>query len=104
MKRYWDSAKVVAGLLNQSELLCTQPEVPQTNMFHLHFRTDREKVEKAAIEIVQKFGIGLIANLRTKDDGWFVSEISLGDSVSRIPEEKLEEAILSFNQILRESV
>jgi threonine aldolase len=104
MQRYWDSAKVVAALLNQSDLLCTQPEVPQTNMFHLYFQTDRANVEKAAIEVAQKFGIGLIANLRVKEDGQLFSEISLGDSIARIPEGKLEEAILSFNEIVSESV
>lgn len=100
MKRYWESAKEVAALLNPSGQQFTIPEVPQTNMFHLVFRVERAVVEEAALKTAMKFGIGLISNLRQRENGWLVSEVSLGDSIARIPKEDLEKAITYFNQAL----
>ncbi len=100
MERYWESAKEVAALLNESEQLFTKPEIPQTNMFHLVFRVERGIVEEAAVKTVEKFGIGLIPNLRMRDNGELVCELTLGDSIARIPKEDLTKAIVYFNQAL----
>lgn len=102
MKRYWESAKEVAALLNESDLQFTKPQVPQTNMFHLYFRTGREIVESAAILTAKKYGIGLFSSLYQKDNGWLIAELSFGDSIAKIPKEDLEQAIRYFNQQLNE--
>jgi threonine aldolase len=99
MKTYWDQAKYVAARLNQSDQIATLPLVPQTNMFHLYFKQDRDLVEEAAVETAQTCGIGLIANLRHKENG-LMTEWTFGDSMAKIPKADLDAALDHFMALL----
>jgi len=100
MKRYWESAQMVAGLMNEYDRLYTKPEVPQVNMFHLYLKADRAAIEEAAIKTVENYGIGLIPRLRQMENGEWMAEITIGDSIAKIPTEDLEDAIRFFQEAL----
>lgn len=96
MERYWETAKKVAALLNESDLIETRPEVPQVNMFHLYIRADRADIEAAAIQTAQIYGIGLLSRLQETENGEWMTELTFGDSIAKIPTEDLEAAIHHF--------
>ncbi|MCT4781989.1 MULTISPECIES: threonine aldolase family protein [Exiguobacterium] len=83
MADYYAQAKELAHHFNALDGVWTTPEVPVTNMFHLHFAGEYEAVA-ARIQAVQvATGIGITGYL-VSHDGYCSTEISVGDAYREI--------------------
>ena len=96
MKEYWQEAKFVAERFNQIEGIKTIPEIPVCNMFHAHFNASKETVESILTDIVKKYDVCLIGNVRFLDESSCMAEFSFGDNFGRIPKDVIEEV---FSQL-----
>ncbi|MFB9326515.1 threonine aldolase family protein [Paenibacillus aurantiacus] len=99
MAHYWAGAEKVARLFNACRQVVTVPEVPVTNMFHVHVALPPEQVEEALVTVAQASGVGLSSYVRPKGEGSYF-ELSLGDRLDLIPEEKLALAIKLLDEAL----
>jgi len=89
MAQYYEEAQELAGLFNDCHAVSTKPVVPVSNMFHVHFDVQKEKVESVLVEISAATGIGLTGSLRAISDTECYFEVSVGDSYESIPKEAL---------------
>lgn len=96
MRDYWQKALTIAERLNKIEGVTTLPLIPVCNMFHAYFDAPKEKVESILINIIEKYNLALITNLKAIDDSSCKSELSFGDSIELVPQALLAEA---FNQL-----
>ncbi|MFC4098151.1 threonine aldolase family protein [Paenibacillus xanthanilyticus] len=99
MAHYWSGAEKVARLFNASRHVVTVPEVPVTNMFHVHIALPPEQVEEALVKVAQASGVGLSSYVKPRGDG-SCFEISIGDRLDAIPEEKLKLALKQLDEAL----
>ncbi|MCM3129122.1 threonine aldolase family protein [Paenibacillus provencensis] len=100
MTEYYNRAKELAELFNQCTGVRAVPQVPVTNMFHLHFHMSARELETILIDIYTKTGVGLISFLREVHDQECKTEISIGDRYGEVPKERLYQAI----QLLQEKM
>ena len=91
MKQYYEEAIELAALFNQCNSVSTKPNKPVSNMFHVHFNGQKEKVESVLIDIYTKTGIGLASYLREISENESYFEVSVGDRYSTVPKELLRE-------------
>lgn len=96
MKGYWEHALAVAERLNKIQGIKTEPKVPVCNMFHVYFDASKEVMENIFINLINKYDLGIISNLREINTTSCMAEISFGDSYSLIPQEILDNC---FNQL-----
>jgi threonine aldolase len=89
MEQYFVEAKQLAELFNQCYGVSTIPLQPVSNMFHVHFKVAREKLEPVLAGIYEATGIGVTGNLRETEEGNCFFELSLGDRFEKIPKERL---------------
>ncbi len=82
--------------LNKIKGIRTIPAVPVCNMFHVYFDAPREIVESIMSDIIDKYNLALVTNIKETDNSGCKSELSFGDSFSLIPQELLDKA---FNQL-----
>lgn len=103
MGQYYMEAKELAELFNACHKVATLPEVPVSNMFHVHFALSREQVEPILITVSEETGVGFTPRL--KDTGEFSCsyEMSIGDLFSSIPKAKLEAAFGLLDRLLKEA-
>ncbi|MGF2614852.1 low specificity L-threonine aldolase [Rossellomorea vietnamensis] len=101
MERYYQGARELAKYYNSCERVSTLPEVPVSNMFHVHFGITKESLEPVLIEVYEKYGVGLTGYLRETDDSSCYYEVSIGDLYETIPDEKLKEVFISLNEKLK---
>ncbi|MGE5630582.1 MAG: hypothetical protein ACM3TR_05715 [Caulobacteraceae bacterium] len=91
MKKYWQHALAVAERLNNIKGIQTLPEVPVCNMFHAYFDVTKETAEGIFTDIIEKYNLALVTNIREIDDSHCKSELSFGDSYGLIPQALLDE-------------
>ena len=60
MADYHERAKILAAALNELEIYETVPTIPQTNMFHLYIRSDKDRIEQAHLDLAEETGMWLI--------------------------------------------
>ncbi len=96
MGEYWSLARSYCERLNRIQGFRTVPEVPVCNMFHVHMAYPAEKVEAALIKVMEAYDVSLLSGLTARGDGQCGTEMWLGDSYPRIPQELLNEALLAF--------
>ncbi|WP_404451352.1 DegT/DnrJ/EryC1/StrS family aminotransferase [Virgibacillus necropolis] len=100
MNQYYEDAKELAGFYNQCHAVSTTPNVPVSNMFHVHFDGAKEDIESVLISIYKATGIGLTGNIRgTKNKGCYY-EVSMGDKYSAIPKESLKKVFQMLDEKL----
>ncbi|MBS4214482.1 MULTISPECIES: threonine aldolase family protein [Neobacillus] len=101
MKQYYEHAKELAGFYNQCYGVTTKPEVPVSNMFHVHFDAPKEEMEQVLTEICVESGIGLSGHIRevTETNSYF--EVSVGDLYEILPREKLMDAFKLLDEKMR---
>lgn len=99
MADYWAGAEKAARLFRACRNTVTVPEAPVTNMFHVHIALPPERVEQALIAVAQASGVGLSSYVRPKGQGSYF-EISVGDRLDTIPEEKLAQAFKLLDEAL----
>jgi threonine aldolase len=81
MAVYYRHACVVAAALAALPQVEVQPNPPQTNMFHLFLRGDRERLQRAALEVAAETGVWLFYPLRRAAvPGYQMTEYVAGDA------------------------
>lgn len=96
MKLYYENAKELAQFYNDCYRVSTIPEVPVSNMFHVHFERSKEEVEQILTEICMRTGIGLSSYVREVTESSSYYEVSIGDLYENLP---LGELIEAFKQL-----
>lgn len=101
MEQYFQEAKELAVFYNQCHSVSTNPAVPVSNMFHVHFYGGKEEIEPVLISILKETGIGLTGNIRGTNDNGCYFEVSIGDNYSAIPKEKLRKVFQLLDEELK---
>ncbi|MFC5448826.1 threonine aldolase family protein [Paenibacillus aestuarii] len=103
MEQYYTDAVELAGYFNGCHAVETKPQVPVSNMFHVHFAWPKEQVEPVLIQISQQTGIGFTHYLRParESDSSCYYEISIGDLYANIPQDQLRAAFQMLDNAMR---
>ncbi|MBC1521516.1 low specificity L-threonine aldolase [Listeria aquatica] len=102
MAGYFEASKALAKQFNALQDVKTRPEVPVSNMFHVHVSRETEEMQAIFTAVQEKTDVGIVANLRDGTSaGSCQFELSLGDAIQDISREKLEEVFLELAQALR---
>lgn len=102
MERYYRDAVELAKRFNACHGVKTRPEVPVSNMFHVHFDAAKDRVEPVLIEVCEASGVGMAGNLREFEGGTCYFEFAAGDMYERVPGEKRDEMFRMLDERLRE--
>lgn len=100
MEKYYHQAKELAALINGCPAVSTLPEVPVSNMFHVHFQVGKEELEQLLLDLYNQTNIGLAGNLKEINESSSYLEVSIGDQYEKIP----KEALTDFFQILEKKI
>ncbi|WP_281864160.1 threonine aldolase family protein [Planomicrobium okeanokoites] len=92
MADYYEAAKELAAKYNSCTGIATLPEIPVSNMFHVHIGRPREQAAEMLAGVQRESGIGLSGYVREIDQGNCYFEVSLGDAYSDVPKEKIDTA------------
>lgn len=101
MRKYYQQAQELSSLFNQCHRMKTVPEIPVSNMFHVHSDVPKERLESVLIEVYRETGVGFTSFLKEKADGGSAFEISIGDRYSEVPEDRLQLAFELLDKKLR---
>ncbi|MGV3488712.1 MAG: threonine aldolase family protein [Tuberibacillus sp.] len=101
MTHYYEEAMELAGFYNQCQLIQTRPQVPVSNMFHVHIEAPKEQLEPIFAEVYETTGIGLTGYLKETSDTSCYYEVSIGDAYENVPKAKLEEAFHMLDDLLK---
>lgn len=94
MAQYYEEAKELAALYNEQPGIRTRPEVPVSNMFHLHLDgLSAEAAGPIIAGVQEESGIALVSYLKEISDTACATEIAIGDLYEAVPKGKLREAI-----------
>jgi len=102
MGRYYEEAKELAALYNQCHAVETKPEVPVSNMFHVHIQLPKAQIEPIFVSVYEETGVGLTHYLREIDETSCYYEVSIGDRYASVPKEELKKAFHLLNARIRE--
>lgn len=102
MAGYYEQAKELAAMFNSCHKVSTVPEVPVSNMFHIHFALSREQLAPVLIQVYQETGIGLTPRLREISDGSCSYELNIGDVYSGVSKPALREAFRLLDERLKQ--
>ncbi|MGE9213319.1 threonine aldolase family protein [Exiguobacterium sp. s141] len=97
MGMYVEQAKELARRFNALDGVWTTPEVPVTNMFHLHLEGDDEAVAARIQSVQETTGVGVTGYLVSHDD-YCSTEISIGDAYGEIDEHQLNRLFEQLEQ------
>ncbi|MFN4214329.1 threonine aldolase family protein [Exiguobacterium sp.] len=89
METYYEQAKQLAHRFNAIDGVWTTPDVPVTNMFHLHVEGEYEAVAARMQAVQDETGIGVSGYL-VPHEGYCSTEISVGDAVGEIEAAQLD--------------
>lgn len=90
MSNYFESAKELAIKYNSCEGITTLPEIPVSNMFHVHINKSVEQAAEILTAVQDASGIGLTGYVRPIDGANCYYEVTLGDSYLDMPQQKVE--------------
>jgi len=97
MSDYLPKARKMAAILNNIENVFTKPQIPQTNMFHVYLKAQKESIEQNALEIAKNQKVWLFSEV--KQMGPFCSlELSVGDASLQIQNNELKEFICQLSR------
>ncbi|WP_059049198.1 threonine aldolase family protein [Paenibacillus senegalimassiliensis] len=100
MGQYYRQAKELAQLYNRCRHVSTLPEVPVSNMFHVHADLPKEQLERLLLEVYRETGVGLTPMVKERSSGGCSFEVSIGDRYAEVPKDKLQLAFRLLNQKL----
>ncbi|PWV98552.1 L-threonine aldolase [Paenibacillus cellulosilyticus] len=104
MAEYYEGAIALAELYNSCQpAIRTVPQVPVSNMFHVHIGMSKEQLEPILIEVTQQTGIGFTHILRPTGDASCFYEVSIGDRFAELPREKARDAFRQLSDRLMTS-
>ncbi|KQY90218.1 threonine aldolase [Paenibacillus sp. Root52] len=98
MQLYYEQAQELAALLNACHGIRTLPEVPVSNMFHVHIALAASEVEPLLVQMTQHYGIGITSYLNKTSGNSCAFELSMGDRYEHIPQDKLRAALTWLNE------
>jgi threonine aldolase len=101
MEKYYREAQELAALYNGCHAMKTVPEVPVSNMFHVHTTVKKEQLEPILIEVALETGVGLTQSLRDKGDDGSYFEVNTGDRYGVAPKESVIEAFRLLDRKLQ---
>ncbi|MGC5775798.1 threonine aldolase family protein [Paenibacillus pabuli] len=104
MGLYYEQAQELASLLNGCHGIRTLPEVPVSNMFHVHIPLAQAEVEPILATMTQQFGIGMTSYLQKTSEQSCAFELSTGDRYPKVPQDKLRSALEWLDGELRKYV
>ncbi|KGP84649.1 MULTISPECIES: threonine aldolase family protein [unclassified Paenibacillus] len=104
MGLYYEQAKELASLLNACHGIRTLPEVPVSNMFHVHILLAQAEVERILASMAQQFDIGITSYLQQTSDHSCAFELSTGDRYPNVPKDMLRSALEWLDGELRKHV
>ena len=98
---YCERAREIAALLEGFEDTFVTPSPPQTNMFHVYVRGDRERLQDAAAVIARENDLRILPVWnKTEIPGFAMSELTCAEGALEIPDGEVREA---FARLLREA-
>jgi threonine aldolase len=100
MKQYYEEAKELAAFYNECSAITTVPEVPVSNMFHVHFSVSKEKAEEVLADVYSETGVGLTGYVKEVDDTACSFEVSIGDQYRTVPKDRLQKVFQHLNERL----
>lgn len=103
MGRYYEQAKELAALFNSCHKVSTLPEVPVSNMFHVHFALPKEQLAPVLIQVHEETGIGLTPRLKETGEASCSYELSIGDFYEGVSKPAVEEAFRLLDKLLIEA-
>lgn len=92
MSEYYEQAKELASLLNTCSHIHTLPEVPVSNMFHVHIDCPIETTRQVFKECALQHDIGLTSYV-VDHQGSCSFECTIGDKYALVPQEQLRSAM-----------
>ncbi len=103
MGEYYEQARELAALLNACSHIHTLPEVPVSNMFHVHMDHPVEVTTQVLKDMAQQYDIGLTSYV-VDHKGSCSFECTIGDKYALVPQERLHEALKWLDQELAKQV
>ncbi|MHC5246899.1 threonine aldolase family protein [Enterococcus sp. LJL90] len=91
MPHYYQQAKHLAEKFNATAKISTLPQLPVTNMFHLHFAKNSDETAAFLAKLQNETGIGITGNLTVISESECACEISIGEALDLIPAATLAE-------------
>lgn len=91
MEQYYNDAKELAKFFNSCHAVSTMPNVPVSNMFHVHFHAPKEQMELVLVELYESTGVGLTSYLREATEETCSYEVSVGDLYANLPKDKVKQ-------------
>ncbi|PEL12333.1 low specificity L-threonine aldolase [Bacillus sp. AFS017336] len=101
MEQYYHNAVELAELFNSCHGINTIPQIPVSNMFHVHYNAPLEKIKQIIIALQEETKIGITSNLRPVNEEVCYSEISIGDQYSAISKEDLHNVFKKLNEEMK---
>lgn len=101
MDQYYRQARELAARFNRCHSVSTLPEIPVTNMFHVHVHQSPAAVQDALIATYQTAGLGFANHLTAVTDQECSFEVSIGDQYADIPADLLDRAFETLDRELR---
>lgn len=101
MELYYEQARELAGMYNRCSGITTLPEIPVSNMFHVHAGLSSRRMEEVLIEICGETGVGFSHYVKERTAGGSYFEVSIGDRYDAVPGDKLLQAFELLDEKLK---
>jgi threonine aldolase len=99
MRRYHEKAREIARALRAFADVEVTPDPPHTNMMHVYLRGERDRLERAALDLAQETGVWMFHPLRpTPLPSHHKFELTVGDATLDLSNETIA---LLFETLLR---
>ncbi|MCI3922187.1 beta-eliminating lyase-related protein [Paenibacillus sp. TRM 82003] len=99
MGRYYEYAKELAAAFAACRGAEVRPEVPVSNMFHVHFRRPKAEMETLLAAVYVETDVAFTGSLK-ETEGGCCFEMSLGDRYADAPKSRIEAAIRLLDERL----
>ncbi|WP_199616146.1 threonine aldolase family protein [Paenibacillus alkalitolerans] len=103
MGRYYEEAKELAGFYNRCHGVATEPLVPVSNMFHVHFDLPKATLETILIRLYEETGIGLTSYISETSETNCYFEVSIGDQYALTPKLDIEKVFQLLDKRIRDA-
>lgn len=101
MSKFHEEAIELAKYFNDLPSVCTTPEIPMTNMFHVHADFSSDQLEKIVSKIFSEFDVSIAGGIKKIDEKTSKFEISIGEEFSKIPKELLKQVFGRLNEYIK---
>ncbi|GAM15867.1 threonine aldolase family protein [Mesobacillus selenatarsenatis] len=101
MPDYYGSAKELAVYYNSCHHVTTLPEIPVSNMFHVHFPHSKEEIEPILLEVIRETGVGIINYLKATGESSCYFEVSIGDRYQEVSKAAVKNAFLQLDELMK---